>query len=418
MRRDIVLVTVDSWRFDALSRMPALRERTDGPDWSVGEAVCAGCATNWTFPALLAGSYYPRVYDGDAVDPDARPLPAVLADAGYATGGFVGSNPYLTKWAPFFERFWNDGLERDDEENPDLVARTEDRARRFLSFEKRAPVSAVAPRAAEWYRDVSGPRFCWVHLMEPHLPYYPGIDRAREVGLLRAYAATLDFHLRGTDAADRTLLTVRRLYRQCLDRLDAALDDLFAFVDDDAVVVLVGDHGEDFGHGVYDHLRLYDECVRVPLLARHLDGELSFDLPASVRQLDLPGALLAAVDVDRPETWDGSDGRVDAGAGTLMLSPDPAAGRVYAGVRTDRYKLIRTYDRERRTWVDEELYDLHADPGETRNVRGERGVPDLTARLDEFLARPEVRGAVDGELGDRESVSDAVAARLSELGYR
>jgi hypothetical protein len=109
-RRDVVLVTIDCWRHDAPARMPVLSELT--ADYERRDAICQAPATRGAFPALLASEYYPQAYTGfDAVSDDVRSLPKVLSEAGYATCGIVGSNPFLSTWSDDFDRFWNDRMD-------------------------------------------------------------------------------------------------------------------------------------------------------------------------------------------------------------------------------------------------------------------------------------------------------------------
>jgi arylsulfatase A-like enzyme len=188
------------------------------------------------------------------------------------------------------------------------------------------------------------------------------------------------------------------------------MDRVLEFVDDDAIVVVTGDHGEEFDHDGYGHARLYDECVRVPLLARGIDAVSGGD---TLRQVDLPPTVLSALDSPVPDGWEGrpADGtHRDA----FLLNHSPEYGKVYAGLRTEQYKLIHTMDEETLAVEHREGYDVRNDPGEEINR-----YPDVPDRLEERLTAFLDREDVAGGLREREfDTSMAVEDRLSALGYK
>ncbi|MFB6140454.1 MAG: sulfatase-like hydrolase/transferase [Halosimplex sp.] len=338
--RDVVLVTIDCWRHDALREMPVLRERIDDAGYERAEAVCATPATRGAFAAIFAGRHYPRVYSGfDEIRDEIRPLAAVLSDAGYATGGFVGSNPFLSAWKNDFDGFWNDRLATDE------ASTMADRAQsalagvrhttNYLRFRGSAPATTVADRARDWYEDQSSPRFLWMHLMDPHVPFFPGVRRALRTGPLSVYRSHWRFDRDPESLTDDDWRTLRRCYEESVGFLDDQIERLLDVPDDDALLVVMGDHGEEFDHDAHGHARLYDETVRVPLVTRGLSGVSDGSL---VRQIDVGATVLSTLGLDTPTGWTGRphDGTVrDA----FMLNHSPQFERIYAGIRTERWKL-------------------------------------------------------------------------------
>jgi hypothetical protein len=79
-------------------------------------------------------------------------------------------------------------------------------------------------------------------------------------------------------------------------------------------------------------------------------------------------------------------------------------------VREGRWKLIRIPTPEGAAL---ELYDLHLDPGETRNLAGERPdvVDSLAARVEEWLKRSETAEGL-APTADQETIEG-----LRSLGY-
>lgn len=422
MTRDIVLITIDCWRHDAVERMPNLQAATD--DFTRTDAFCQASSTRGAFPALLSGQYYPQVYDGfSTIRPGVRTLPGELAEAGYETAGICGSNPFLSPWGTDFGHFWNDDLDHPGSAaaagNRDAMAAVRSNLRHlsnYLRLRSRVPASDVANRARNWYEDSDGPRFLWMHLMDLHVPFLPGLRKGFDEGLVDIYRSHLQF-LRDPEAmseADRR--TLERLYWRSVERLDEQVDRVLEFLDDDALVVLVGDHGEEFDHGKHGHARLYDECVRVPLLANDRLAERAADLPSPMRQLDVPATLLDAVDRPVPPSWEGTPAGTGDRWPMFSINHSQQFEEVYAAVRAGRYKLVKTFDEtmtEKRT----EGYDLLSDGAEQHDVAGDvEALDELDATLRTFLDREDIRTNLLERPTERGSA--AVENRLKALGYK
>jgi len=405
MLRDLVFVTIDCWRHDAPEHMPGL-ENVAGR-WQRGDVMCAGAATNGVFPALFASQYEPTAYEADGSLKDGvQSLPEVLDEAGYETGGFVASNPFLGKWSHEFDTFWNDGMTAEGVDRNRGEYGLFDKISSLLRLQPRVSASAVLSRATEWWENTSGPRFCWIHLMEPHGPYYPGLEHGFSQGLLRSYLSIVGYSTWREDVPEWMRRHLRRLHFSCVEQLDSVLAPWLSSFDD-PLIVITGDHGEEFDHGIYGHSRLYDETVRVPMYAS--DEEVLTDGNV-VRQVDVPARLCRALGIDHPERWLGTPETDDPAQ--CMLSRAGGLDRIYAGVRTTSEKLIRTYDWDGEQ-LREEAYDLDADPGERDPIStySDR----LTERLDSFLGRDDVQEAIG--TGKRTGIDGGVEDRLADLGY-
>ena len=381
-----------------------------------GSAICQAAATNGVFPPILASRYPHDAYERptlDSVRDDITTLPELLGEAGYATGAFLASNPYLGKWADDFDAFWNDGMRSGAEgENRSQYTRL-NQLWNLVRLEPRVTTTDVARRATEWFEEAGQPRFLWLHLMDLHGPYYPGLRRGMSVGLLRSYWSVVQHSRHGMEVSERVRETIRRLYWQCVDRLDRQLARVLERLPADATVIVVADHGEELHHGHIGHARLYDECVRVPFYAKNLQPAVG---ETPIRQLDLAPTIADGIGLDSPDGWTG-----EAHDGThrdsVMVNHSFSEGeeRVYTGLRTADAKLIQTHD-ETGQVIDTELYDLVADPDERTPVSSETPRREqLAQRLSAFLTR---EGVIDAHLSSRTSVTDSVEQRLEELGYR
>ncbi|MFC5650243.1 sulfatase [Paenibacillus solisilvae] len=195
-----------------------------------------------------------------------------------------------------------------------------------------------------------------------------------------------------------------RYLDDCLKELDNHLEKLG--IKEDTLIVLFGDHGESLTeHDIYwDHCGLYEPTVHIPLIMRW-PGRIPVGrrVKGLVQQVDLLPTLLDSVRIEEPKGINlarlhdpaGLDGRslwkaitreTEGTHDHVFLSE--CAWQAARGIRTERYKFIRTHDSGPFTREPRELYDLAADPGEKNNLADL--LPDLADRfekqLDEWVA--------------------------------
>ena len=197
-------------------------------------------------------------------------------------------------------------------------------------------------------------------------------------------------------------------YDQAVAFADAELGRLLRHVStsgsqDRTLIVITSDHGESFGdHGLMAHgTSLYDSQVHVPLVVR-LPGQThgrAVDRPVSLTDL-FPLLALTASEIRTGDVVSEAFPMLDHGV------PGRRSGRA---LLRGRYKLIRPIRGPL------ELYDVLADPAESRNRAAEPHFRALAAEmstaLDAWLASRSVAGRNPTVL-DPEA-----AARLRALGY-
>lgn len=147
---------------------------------------------------------------------------------------------------------------------------------------------------------------------------------------------------------------------------------------EDTLVIFMGDNGFLFGeHGLIDKRNAYEPSMRVPMLA-HCPSlfEAGTMVESMVANIDIGPTVMEAAGLETPEYM---DGRSFLGLATGDLPADewrdellyeyywefnyPHTPTIFA-LRTDRYKFIQQHG----VWDVDELYDLEADPKETRNL--------------------------------------------------
>lgn len=373
-RPNVVLITIDTLRADRLGR--GLTPALDALASEGTRYVNARTTVPLTLPAhvtIMTGLLPPAhgVRDnGVAYKEDAPTLARAFHDAGYRTGAFVGAYVLnrIFGLAGGFD-VYDDRVHRD----PDAGAR--------LEAERRA--SEVMDAALAWVATPSTqPFFLWVHLYDPHAPYDPPAEFMAKAG-----GNAYDGEVAYADAQ--------------AGRLVSALRDSGVFRN--TIVAVAGDHGEGLGdHGEQAHGMLaYDSTLRVPLLVVRGEGK-ALARGENVSLAGLAGTLLKEAGLQVPDGM----AVLDATAGEVYAEteyPRVAGWHGLTSLAADRWKLILSSEPE--------LYDVAADPGETRNLAAEKGpiVDGMAGRLRQLGGPVAPRGS--------SSVSPEAAERLRALGY-
>lgn len=445
MVENVLLVTVDSLRFDAWRTLQP--DLTAGPTLeregaSFERAFATGPGTTPSFPAMLTGTL-PLSHGGLGPLSESRPHVATeLRNRGFATAGFH-SNPYLsaafnydvgfdtfedyqnplmgvaTRLFPRGIEINNPRLERLDEMlNLTGLLKT---AYRQVSGKSRPYVNAevITDDTVDWLTDTREPFFCWAHYMDVHHPCHPprrfrdafgvGDVDTETVSTLYSRLIRDPETLTESDVADLV-----GLYRAAVQYVDEQVDRLLRTLRetgrfDDTLVVFTSDHGELFGdHGQYGKPeRMYDELLQVPLVVVNAPDALC-PTDRLVSLLDLPPLWHAVLDEPVPPAFEGVvPGRRRR---AFVVAEHEVAGDAIVGVRSENWLYERDEIREERR-----LFDV----GSMRRV-------DLETVIDEEARRTVRAGDDRMETVRRErttepverELSDDVEDRLEELGYR
>jgi arylsulfatase A-like enzyme len=247
--------------------------------------------------------------------------------------------------------------------------------------------------AVEWISArASRPFFAMVWTGNTHHPYVapPGDESSFGV----------------SDAAHNRYLNALRHADNALGSLLAALRRLG--VEEDTLVVVVGDHGEAFGrHGQSGHASmLYEENVHVPFVLinpRLFKGE-TYDAVGGM--VDVAPTVLDLMSLPAPPRWQGRS-LFDPGRGGRSYFFAPWSDYLF-GMRNGNFKTIYNA-----TTGSHELYDLSADPRETKNLAAD--MPDVVNAAQQRLAAwVQFQGKLYRSLGDREQEEDAAAQHVAK----
>jgi arylsulfatase A-like enzyme len=484
--KSVVLVTVDCLRADHVGFMGYERPITPFLDGLAAEsfvfpaAIVAGAPTYYSLPAILA-SRYPLALGRDIVGlaPQEPSLASAFQQAGYATAFFGAGNPYISPRFGYdvgfdvFRDFLDGEAGIPSHDNPPATSGWLSRLNRgiqeirprlgplgalydelyFQYCQRSTPTpnsldelrrfpaaDVIVDQAYSWLASVGGaPFFLWLHLMDPHSPYYPvekAIDEMGQAPLTPFHARYLNSYWNRSDLSPQRFARRREevvaLYDAGICWVDAQMarlvDALRRFgMWDRSIFAFTADHGEEFlDHGGRYHppTKLMEELIRVPLLLRvpGVDETEIKNSPFSL--LHLPPTLLAIAGVEAPSSFRGrshwNPARKAMESGEVAISESVANctnpvrwqnrfGARSLAVRESRFKLTVDF-----ATASERLYDLDADPGEQIPLRDDAEKPARRRLLER--AREHLRQSVV----DRDQLTRARSQlrdlRLGDLG--
>lgn len=290
------------------------------------------------------------------------------------------------------------------------------------------------------HRDSSRPPFIYAHYFEPHCRYEPpegmremyyppppALATGRSIDDTRFRTMHECFHLKRRSGEpiyeidyylaeyDAEIRYVDHLVGLFLERLKTA--GLY----DDGLVVITGDHGEEFweqetfGHG----RSLNEAAIWVPLMVKPPGGVDTRRVRAPVSTLDIAPTALTVAGLPRGERMQGRDlsplwtGAPEGDLGTRpVFSETDYEGHRFRSVHQGNLKLVLPLDGAK-----PRLFDLSVDPSALQDLAPNR--PDEVARLLKLLdahaedSRKKSRGIAHGD----HPLAEDVIERLKALGY-
>lgn len=395
----LLLITLDTTRADHIGCYGYASALTPATDRLAAGGVAFDQAFSnvpMTLPShatimtgLLPPEHGLRVNGLQRLDVGLPTLAEVLREHGFQTGAFVAS----------FTLDSRNGLDRGfGTYQDDMSAACVRDENEPLSVYR--PGDVVTDAALAWLsdRDKSRPFFCWVHLFDPHLPYFE-------------HAA-----LRGTRYAGKKTYDAEIAF---MDRQVARLMDFLERegLTEQTLIVAMGDHGEGLGeHAEPDHgYMLYETTLRVPLILSQ---------PGRIPQGSRVGAMVSLVDLfptilDVLEVGEG-DERSGRSLAAALLGHEIDSVSCYGetilpfslynwsplwSLTTPHWKYISGSRRR--------LFDRQADPNELNNLADTHAetVDELAAQLESIRGDMLVHAAQDVEMTE-----DAMR-RLEAIGY-
>jgi arylsulfatase A-like enzyme/Tfp pilus assembly protein PilF len=395
LRPNVLLITIDTVRADRIgaygyraAATPAM-DRLAREGVRFADATTASPLTGPAHAAILTGAYPARY---SVRDNATTPLPAqastlaeILKDAGYRTGGFIGTFILGREYG------FSQGFDEFDARFDGFDA--------SMKLQAQRSGGAVVDAAAEWLRRSSPqPFFAWVHLYDAHAPYTPPApfaDRFRT----RPYDGEIAY----VDA--------------CIQRLVSLLEQQGTL--DRTLIAVIADHGEGLGdHGEGEHgLFLYEPVLRIPWIMRLPGHALAgIVVDEQVRSVDVVPTIADLLGVTLKESVDG-ESVVPVMRGNARRDPSPAYAETFYPRLHYGWSELRSVRAGGWKYIDAprpELYNMKTDAAEVRNALQARGplAAGLLAELNRIASRVGSTAAISVPQPDPETL-----ARLRSLGY-
>ena len=423
--RNVILVLVDDLRFDALGvtghpwietpNLDALaRSGVQFRNAFVTTALCSPSRAS-----ILTGQYAHRhrvVDNNTPIPPGTTFFPEHLQKAGYDTA-FIGKwhmggesdapQPGFDRWVSFRGQGTylpgKNGLNVDGKAVPQRGYITDEltdyatdwlRGRRsdrpfFLYLSHKAVHSEFVPAQRHQGR----------YAGKPFLPPATMADSPANYADKPMWLRNQRNSWHGVDFPYHSNLDIADYYRRYAETLLAVDDSVGRVVAmlrergllDSTIVMFMGDNGFAFGeHGLIDKRTAYEASMRVPLLMAGGGLPAGKSIEAVAANLDIAPTVLEAAGLT-PPAMDGRSllpllrGDSIPWRDTLLYEyywerNFPHTPTMHA-LRGAQYKYIRYYG----IWDTDELYDLRADPLETRNLVRDPAHRDTAARLNREL---------------------------------
>lgn len=453
--RSVAFYLVDTCRHDRMSYVGYERATTPFLEWLAERSVvfeaCYSQAA-WTKPSMasMLSSQYPSttgVYKMMQRLPESfLTWPEVLQASGMYTAGFSANivmGNTLSNFAQGFDHF----VESTQINHADPI--------RFASGSARK----LNRRAFAWLdRTDHWPMLLYMHSVDPHEEYEPEGEYLKQFAdpgrherfreewkqLLRSRPPIPGLFVT-QDNFDRTRIDAASFIEHGSNLYDAdvrANDDQMKLLwnklkedgwGDDFIFVFTSDHGEEFfDHGGTSHgYSLYDEMIRVPLMI-YAPGLLPAGkrISTPVRSLDIYPTLCDLLGIDIPDGLEGESlvplARGEAKRKDLAIisehREDPIVrtmgqgSGVLVSVQRGKWKFILNQTSSQLIEKPRfELFDLGADPGETRNVADQH--PDLVSDFESEVVDFISEHRKDASAEDWKSMDPEVLAQLRALGY-
>lgn len=410
---DIMLIITDTLRYDA-----GLEEafNIDGVSPLMFSNVYS--TSPWTSPSVISifSGLYPHEHGVIAdLTPQAPPIHMiheVLANRGYRTLSFQ-TNTLLREWSSYtFDEAW---------------------------YEYLGSAGTVMEAVRDRLGRQDGPVFCYIHLMDPHMPYPEAsqICPGSPVSPHMIRENIIETARKGDVSHDRLADCMVRYYRQEVGYMLDQLRGLFLFLEDrgnldNTLILLVADHGEEFwDHGLFEHGHsMYDELLHVPMMIHVPD-----DFAGAFKQVD-SGSLRSTIDIvpTLEVLLNLTPNSAVSGIPLMQPSPEdrtlfaeyPLYGQEISAAITGEWKWIHYLDipiidfpyspdnpapfKEKKF----ELFDRRTDPKETISVEADH--PGTIKQFVSAEQRFKQRNPYEITLPER-TLSEEARKKFKSLGY-
>ncbi len=396
----IVLISIDTLRADHLSCYGYKYQTTPNIDQLAKDSLFLQDAFSTiplTLPAhssMLTGLIPPThgVHDNLEMYLPAETvtLAEILRDSGYATYGIVSSVVISSRF----------GIDQGFDVFDDAFV---DGAKDVTMAEQNG--AETTERAIKWLANNSDKKkFMFIHYYDPHTSYTPPEPFSKR--FRHAYDGEIAF----TD--------------HCIGKVIDKLKSLKLY--DDALIVIVGDHGEMLGeHNESSHsFFIYQSAIRVPMMFKLPQDAYSIKISEPCSIIDITPTILALAGIGIPEKMQGIDlltvaqnkiGKPATGTANTIgkralysesLTPTKYNANSLLSVISGDWHYIQT--------TKPEIYNRIKDPTETNNLIAKEA---KRARVMQFQLKEILDASIMSEVDTSLEIDSKTMKSLESLGY-
>jgi len=414
-QRNILFIVVDCLRADFVydkdkTYIPTIK-KLEKNGYSFLNTISSTSTTTPSFASLLTGLYpfqnEVRSFSGCCLKKDIKTFPEILKENGY--------NTYAEVSGPLFEEI---GLSKGfDEYN-------------YRSGKKRINTEFGTELIKKFETHYKSPWFVLLHIWALHKPRTILKEcKSRKFG--------------------------KTIYGKAVSSIDNYIEKLIKKIDEDTIIILTGDHGEQISNSIFDRFMrktflmifrtmkryriikipyskkmrkiiighgysIYDELIKVPLIFYNKDIVPIGKSIKQVRQIDIFPTLLDLINIKYDNKVEGESFL------PLIKGKDKPSKNAYieavgivtpnkeewiAGLRIDnKYKYMYYPFRQD---IEEELYDLQNDPFEINNIALSN--KDMIEELRKSIEEKKTKEIIKEKLTEDEE--NIIRGKLKSLGY-
>lgn len=393
---NVIFITVDTVRADHVGCYGATQVKTPtidalAHDGVLFERAISQVPLTWPSHAAMLTGTYPfqngvQDFTGHPLAPQFRSVAQAFKGAGYTTGAVVSSFVLDRSWglARGFD-FYNDAF------SPKAFQE------RDIALVDRRAAESVSDALSWLAKTPQRPFFLWLHLYDPHSPYDPP----------EPYRTEYKDHLYDGEIAYAD---------HELGRLMAWLRTNHLY--DSSLIVLASDHGESLGeHGENEHgFFLYNSTAWIPLIVKPPAGSRiqPGQVQSPVESIAIGPTVLALAGIHDPI-------EKQFQAHSLFVSPaadQPAYSETFYPFSSFGWSPLHALQTSRYHYIDApkpELYDLVADPAETKNLATDQ--PAMVSVLKEKLQERLRNRPFENANQTAANLNPDAAEKLRALGY-
>jgi arylsulfatase A-like enzyme len=153
--------------------------------------------------------------------------------------------------------------------------------------------------------------FLWMHIMDPHIPYYP---MKTSLDISQKEMRTINDHLTESVHGNYSLNKeeteiVKTLYKEDIHEMDQQLKVFFKDFENNDLLIITSDHGEEFNeYGQFSHHenKIIPELIHIPLIFHGLRASKGKLVEEYVSTLSIAPSILEALKIDEKIGFDNS----------------------------------------------------------------------------------------------------------------